>query len=232
MTIISVPAEQHGFWNNLATWPGWDMTGALAGVLAALVIIPAVIRYFRERYKPNVGFLELNTYGHRIVNGRKIYLADLSNGGGAAVSIFSVGYVKANGAWAEVSEQPRWWLGVGDSITLPFEAVNEQDAWALIMYVSMEDMRFMRTTWRPLFVASEAEKAYRISSDEWKPIRWWQPWKLLKRRKITAVGPGGSWSERVKGGAKLQDHEKVLEIFAAQGGLTTRAGARAEPRKP
>jgi hypothetical protein len=232
VTITTVSAAQHGFWHDLATWPGWNMTGAIAGVLAALVIIPAVIRYFQERYRPNRGRLDLHTFGSTTgKDGEKYELAELSNGGGAAVSIVQLGYVQATAAWAEAGQQPRWWLGVGQSIILPFRVIDDQEAWIMVSYIGQDDVRFARTTWLPLFTRSIAEDEHEASFDRWKPIKWWQPWKRLRKHKPQAVGPGGAWAESLNTRKfKAEDYLEVWRIFTEKGGLVHMAGTQAKPR--
>lgn len=230
--ITTVSAAEHGFWDDVATWNGWNMTGATAGVLAALAIIPAVIRYFQERYQPNRGRLDLHTFGTKMgTDGRTHWLAELSNGGGAAVSIVQIGFVQATASWSEAAIQPSWWLGVGESLTLPFHADDEQEAWLMVSYVGQDDVRIARTIWLPLFTRSIAADQHEASFDSWKPVKWWQPWKRLRKHKAHAVGPGGAWADSLNTTKfNAEDYIEVWRIFTEKGGLVHMAGTRAKPR--
>lgn len=230
ITAASVAAS--GFWEGLAAWPGWNMTGAVAGVLAAFAIIPAVIRYFRDRHRANVGMLSLSTYGTASRGGFTYHLGELGNEGGAAVNIVAIGLVHAHGAWTDLGEQARWWLGVGDSIKVPYLVRDEQKAWMLVMYVGVDNLSRSRTVWMPLFGRSEAEEAYRASFDAYPPRRWWQAWRWMRRASINAVGPGGAPSSARRihpthGDINLVD---VMQIFTAEGGNLYWAGTAAKPK--
>jgi hypothetical protein len=207
------------------------MTGALAGVIAALVIVPAAIKYFKERHRPYVGHLTVSTFATQVVDGRTYHLAEMSNGGGAAVQIVLFGFVHSRGAWDKVQERSKWWLGVGESMTVPFEVDDDQRAWLLVMYVGQDDLRWARSTWMPLFRNSEADEQWREAWEKWKPARWWLPWRSLWRPRVQPVGPGGAWASKVKSGAKSDALETVTKTFHDHGGTTYMRGMAASPKR-
>jgi hypothetical protein len=204
-------------------WPGWTFAGTVAQVLSLVAILFA-IREINERRRayPAVD-LNLDLIGTADDGaGNTWHVAELTNAGSGTAVLHSITLVDAK-LVKSPSEAIKWTLPTGRPSRLEFSTADLNEAWALLLYSSHSDRRFLIAEWCAIKGSGPMFEAEMTSWENTPRRRWYQ------RRKVSAVGPGGVARTLMRVGTKGNDTDAALALvpdFKTGRANAYRAGAR------
>ncbi|TAM71340.1 MAG: hypothetical protein EPN48_01865 [Microbacteriaceae bacterium] len=184
---------------------GWAIVGTLAGCLSLLTLVAVWWQLSDRRRRMRPVFLRFDVFGSRSENNVPVgHLAEIGNSGSGIALIQQV--VLVNATWRLTDEyRPRATLGSGEQVEVLLEADDLAAAWALFVYRSVEDKRFMWTEWMPLAYGGKLmDGPPKNPSDAPK----------FKRPSLRAapVGPSGARRVRIRISSKWVTYVKQSDL--------------------
>lgn len=196
----------------------WDGIAGIASLISLIAIALAVYEFLKEKRRTKVVLWQVEgwataTFGDRLVHLEVLKIGQTS---GSPLQIFNWSVVNGS-LYRDETYGYSWQMQAGETMTVAFKTSKPKLAWFLIMWVEVDDNRWMNAEWFPIADdpdGSRLEGKYQ-SPDNSGRKPWWKP--ASKHWAAKPVGPEGAGRTRFAIDHKTlkEDMVKVLSLVSA-----------------
>lgn len=191
---------------SILNWEGWEMVGAIAGVLSLIAIVVALREVFLQRRAVHDVIWGLDLWGSFAIDGDTYHTADLYNAGTDTADIINAWFINAR-PYQVGEARFRSIMAAGDRVQVNLTAESIETAWFFVIWRNHSEAKRLHYKWLPVAGAGAMSEAFDAS---WERTNKPRLSRIRKRLTVRPVGPGYfTYSTNVSGRDVVKNRAKV-----------------------